>query len=236
MATEQTTTELPKQRSGAAAPVDGGYAADIFTMSDAERVALWKQRLFEAEAGMTKYLVEQQAGTALGEWFEIQAAIFDGLPAQDPPVPADWQRVFFRAQALIERFLVSRFGYGELTAWARANAAVHGAVERADGRGAADAIGRVARQAELYGSEMRLLEASRERAELLITHCGIWDYRERARARGVPLTLKSPCEFCTAAVSANIAARGYRPGFELIEDGDDHGCRWQASAPQKADR
>ncbi|KWT63399.1 hypothetical protein ADL21_03025 [Streptomyces albus subsp. albus] len=229
MAAEQMTA-LPKRCTGTQSP------ADIVAMSDSERVALWKQRLFEAEAGMTKYLVEQQAGTALGEWIEIQAAIFDDLPPQSPPAPTAWQRIFFRAQALMERFLVSRFGHGELAAWARANAAVHSAVERAGGHGAADAIARVARQAELYGSALQLLHTTPERAELLITHCAIWDYRERARARGVQLTLVSPCEYCTAAISANITARGYRPAFELIEDGDDHGCRWQATTSWKADQ
>lgn len=231
---------MPVKEQTAASPVPPagvaptrGAAGTERGMTDAERVGLWQQRLFEAEAGMTKYLVEQHAGAALREWIGVQSAIFADLPEAGVADPGAWQRVFFRAQALMERFVVAHYGHGELAGWARANAAVHGAVERDHGGGSADVIGRVRRQAELYGSRYRVVESSPERSELLISHCSIWDYRERARSRGVPITLASPCEYCTTATSANIAARGYRPEFELLAEDGDRGCRWRASSPAR---
>ncbi|WP_212911274.1 hypothetical protein [Streptomyces sp. TS71-3] len=198
-------------------------------MSRAERSALWQRRLFEAEAGLTRYLTEQHGGRDLAGWIAVRGELFSGLPESDSE-PAAWQRVFFRAQALMERFLISRYGHGELRAWAEANAQVHRYVEPDHGQGALDPVLRIARQAELYASEYRLLPSGRDRAAVEIAHCAIWDYRERARSRGVPLSLKSPCEYCTHATAANIAVKGYLPHHELLEGPDGHGCRWEAVA------
>lgn len=199
-------------------------------MSHAERCALWKQRLFEAEAGLTRYLTEQRGGRDLADWITVRGQLFSGLPADGDEKPAAWQRVFFRAQALMERFLVSRYGHGELRAWAEANAQVHRHVEPDTGQGALGPVLRVARQAELYGSRYQVGRGGGDRACVAIERCAIWDYRERARRRGVPLTLKSPCEYCTLATAANIAAKGYQPRYELLDGPEGRGCRWEAVA------
>ncbi|MFD7495185.1 hypothetical protein ACFV8T_22640 [Streptomyces sp. NPDC059832] len=202
------------------------YSTD---MSPSERAALWRQRLFEAEAGLTRYLTETRGGQDIDDWIAVRSEIFADLPGRGAEADADdWQRVFFRAQALMERFLVSRYGHGELAAWARAGAEVHRYVEAGHGRGALDPILRVARQAELYGSRYRVVEDGAERAVLEISHCAIWDYREQARARGVRLTLASPCEYCVHATGANIAAKGFAAHHELTEGPDGPGCIWEA--------
>ncbi len=201
-------------------------------MSDAERSALWRQRLHEAEAGLTRYLVSRGNGLHLTDWFVLQSELFADLPAPDAPAP-EWQRVFFRDQALMERFLVRRYGEEGLGDWARSNAEVHREVEPDHGRGAADPIHRIARQAELYGSEYEFDDEEppgAEHAALTITHCAIWDYREKARRSGVQLTLASPCTYCTEALSANIRAKGYRPAHRLTNGPTGHGCRWESSA------
>lgn len=199
-------------------------------LSDAEHAALWRQRLFEAEAGMTRYLAARADDEVISSWIHTRSALFADLPSEDDGGPAGWQAIFFRGQALMERFLVSRFGHEAMRDWASRNAEVHALVERDRGGGARDPIERIARQAELYGSRYGIEPSTAEEATVEISHCAIWDYREQARDRGVPLTLRSPCEYCTKATAANIAARGYEPSFELIEHADGPGCRWTATA------
>lgn len=195
-------------------------------MSGAERSALWRQRMFEAEAGMTRYLTERHRGRDHGAWIRVRGQMFADLPGDDDD-PAGWQSVFFRAMALMERFLVSRYGHGELRAWAEANAEIHRYVEPDRGNGALDPLVRIARQAELYSSDYRLLDTDRDRAVIEIAHCAIWDYRERARRRGISLTLESPCEYCIHSIAANVSAKGFQPQHVLTAGPDGHGCRWE---------
>lgn len=205
------------------------------SMPEAERSALWRQRLHEAESGLTRLLAGRHNPTHLADWFALQSEIFADLPDRTTGGSADWQRVFFRGQALMERFLVSRYGEQALNAWARAIAEVHRDVEPDHGRGAADPVHRIARQAELYGSDYEFDDAidtgGATRAAVTITHCAIWDYREKARRSGVRLTLASPCAYCTKALSANIRAKGYEPAHDLRTGPTGHGCRWEATAP-----
>ncbi|MGW7284398.1 hypothetical protein ACWGH4_02685 [Streptomyces sp. NPDC054847] len=226
---------------GAAIPADSRLLPEhtrspYRSMTGSERSALWRQRLHEAEAGLTRFLVSLGDEVKLTEWFTLQAELFTDLPEPEAS-PQDWQRLFFRGQALMERFLVDHYGEGVLTEWARANAEVHRQVEPDHGRGAADPIHRIARQAELYGSDYELDDdtpPSTARAALTITHCAIWDYREKARRSGVRLTLASPCTYCTEALSANIRAKGYHPTHRLRSGPTGHGCRWEATAAHGA--
>jgi hypothetical protein len=252
-AVARTTVQLPPP-PGDPRPDDGElpepFRPHYRSMPDPERAALWRQRLHEAEAGLTRFLVSRSESSPDGgdvrltEWFALQAEIFADLPDPLTATAADWQRIFFRGQALMERFLVTRYGEEVLGDWARANAEVHRRVEPDHGRGAADPIHRIARQAELYASDYELDEnvptgpvpgGGPDHAALTITHCAIWDYREQARRSGVRLTLASPCTYCTEALSANIRAKGYRPAHHLRTGPTGHGCRWEATAPEPAD-
>lgn len=203
------------------------YQSNRLIMEDMERSQLWQQRLAEAVFGMTVYLIEKRDLTNIFGWIQTQSEIFSNLPDHQSEDYHSWQRVFFRAQALCEKFLVSRYGHDEMSEWVRANAWVHKSMERSRGGGAADVANRIARQAELYSSVYTIRQANYAQAEVVISHCAIWDYRERARERGVPITLESPCEYCTKAISSNIAAKGHKPEFDLFDNGASHGCRWR---------
>ncbi|MFF6555012.1 hypothetical protein ACET39_16680 [Pseudomonas aeruginosa] len=61
-------------------------------------------------------------------------------------------------------------------------------------------------------------------------HCAIWDYRERARARGVPITLESACTYCTKLLSAFVAASDCYADWRLYEEPQGHGCVWTITA------
>ncbi|MFE4831296.1 hypothetical protein [Streptomyces sp. NPDC056672] len=245
------TTVLPDPGASGAEGATGAVRPEksrnpYRSMPDAERSALWRQRLHEAEAGLTGLLASLGDEVHLTDWFALQAELFADLPDARTAPAAEWQRVFFRGQALMERFLVARYGEAILADWARANAGVHRQVEPDHGRGAGDPVHRIARQAELYGSDYEFDDeftdesdagtgpTSPAHAALTITHCAIWDYREQARRNGVRLTLASPCTYCTEALSANIRAKGYVPAHQLRTGPTGHGCRWEATAPPAA--
>lgn len=209
-------------------------SGNVENMTSDERAALWQRRLFEAESGLTRYLGECHGGRDIGEWHRVRGEIFAKVPGLDPPDPEGWQRVFFRAQALMERFLVGRYGHGELQAWAEMNAKMHRHVEPDPEGGPLDPIRRIARQAELYGSEYQVLTGD-DSAEVEISHCAIWDYRETARKRDVAITLESPCEYCTHATASNIESKGYQSEYELIRGPSGPGCRWKAKRAPHSD-
>ena len=246
-----TTRDLPEPAAGTGTGSGTGTVTGAATgtrtgdeartpyrsMPDAERSALWRQRLYEAEGGLTRLVVARGGNdeTLLADFFVLQAQIFADLPDARTAPPIAWQRVFFRGQALMERFLVTRYGESVLADWGQANAEVHGHVEPDFGRGAADPVHRIARQAELYGSDYELDDdaADPEHAAVTIAHCAIWDYREQARRTGVRLTLASPCTYCTESLSANIRAKGFVPAHQLRTGPTGHGCRWEVAAPAR---
>ncbi|WP_127075958.1 hypothetical protein [Rhodomicrobium lacus] len=197
------------------------------SVSDIERSQLWQQRLAEAVFGMTVHLIEKREPSVIFDWLAVQSDIFSNLPASGAEDANAWMQIFFRAQALCEKFLIARCGHDELANWTRVNAWVHERLEVGQGGGAADVANRIARQAELYDSEYDLRSTGYAEAEIAISHCAIWDYREKARARGVPITLRSPCEYCTKAIASNAAAKGYQSQYQLISDGTHHGCEWR---------
>ena len=107
-----------------------------------------------------------------------------------------WKKSFFRAQAK-ERFLIGLFGEEVITDWAVENAKIYSQLEP-DGFGkATTSIRRIERQAKLYGSICAVSTDDSARSVIRIDRCAIWNYREAARARGVPITLRSPCTYCT---------------------------------------
>ena len=138
-----------------------------------------------------------------------------------------WKGRFFRAQALLEKYLADNHSLEDIKGWTKAIGQVFKYTEPNRGGGSADIALRLARQAECYGSVYHIKHLSQLYSRLRLSHCAIWDYREEARKLGVPLTLKSPCTFCTQATIANAKAKGYRASFELSETESDHGCTWE---------
>ena len=196
-----------------------------------DHAALWRQRLFEAEADMTNYLVRVHRKTYLDAWIKILSEVFHDLPVNDLDDVEGWKKSFFRAQALLERFLIGLFGEEVITDWAVENAKIYSQLEPGGFGKATTPIRRIERQAKLYGSICAVSTDDSARSVIRIDRCAIWDYREAARARGVPITLRSPCTYCTRSMSENIQARGCVPNYQLREIDGIHGCEWIASRP-----
>lgn len=216
--------------------IDRAYDSDY---DDSVDSALWRQRLFEAEAGLTKFLVEKHGGRHFGDLLTVKSDIFSAVKESQDATPEvgtqndwrnqDWQRLFFRAQAAMEKFVVTFFGLSELAAWAQSTGSIYGAIDPVRKRDATAALDRLRRQAVLYGSSLHWNRQDADTAELEIGHCAIWDYREAQRARGVPITLRTPCEYCVAATTALINNKGVQASASLHEHDDGHGCVWSAT-------
>jgi hypothetical protein len=198
-------------------------------MTDAEKVALWQQRIVEAHAGMYQLLVEEHAAHETAAWLHLQAEMFRDLPGPEERAPGRWQRAFFRVQALLEQFVLSRLGPSGLQQWASATAVAYAALQADRGRGTADTAERIARQAQLYSSEHEVLTATPPLSVVSISRCRIWEYREHARREGVPLVLDSPCGYCTLAITANARSKGHLATHRLTADGDRRGCDWRVT-------
>lgn len=224
------TKDLPRRTPAHRSRATSGPETRPAPAATSRGAALWRQRLFEAEAGMTRYVAERAEPDAIDDWIAVRSELFADLPPRQDGHLSAWQAVFFRGQALMERFLVTRWGHDAMADWALRNAQVHRLVEPDRGGGACDPILRIGRQAELYGSRFSI-DAHPEESTVEIEHCAIWDYRERARSRGVTITLRSPCEYCTKATAANIRAQGYDPAYVLVDGPGGPGCRWTATVP-----
>ncbi len=191
---------------------------------------LWRQRLFEAEAGLTKFVVDSHGGRHLDRLIEVKREIYGSIPQKAQQAGVEWKSAFFRAQAVMEQFVVRWFGYEQLGAWATVNGTIYGAIDDEGRKGAATPLLRLERQAALYGSKVSWLSDSASDAALEIAHCAIWDYREQARKRGVMITLEAPCEYCVPATTSLINAKGLRAECTLLEQADGtRGCVWNAS-------
>ncbi|MFE9248977.1 hypothetical protein [Streptomyces sp. NPDC007088] len=193
----------------------------------ARRTALWKRRLFEAEAGLTRFVVEARAGVHMQDLLRVKHAIFESLPQGEGET--EWKAAFFRGQALMEEFVVAHFGHQDLAAWAVSNSTIYAAVDPGPKHDAVVPLERLDAQAALYDSDTQWVEHGSDRAVLRIKHCSIWDYRELARARGVTITLDSPCEYCVPATTGMITNKGLSAAHELTEAPSGNGCVWTTS-------
>lgn len=205
-------------------------------MNDEDKVELWRRRLFEGVVGLTAVVATWRAGEDLSDWLQLQADIFHGLPDRNDASVDAWKSAFFHAQALLEQFVVSRYGHAGIAWWVDATAQVYRRIESGggggsgDGRGVADVVDRIARQAELYASPHRVVHTSPTQYMVEIPRCLIWEYRERARRNGVPIILDSPCDYCTRAITANVRAMGFEAVWERVDGADGPGCHWQVSS------
>ncbi|MFI1018369.1 hypothetical protein [Streptomyces sp. NPDC020965] len=209
------------------ASASGARTSTVPPSDTARRTALWKRRLFEAEAGLTRFLVEARAGVHMQELLQVKQAIFESLPEGEEE--QDWKAAFFRGQALMEQFVVAHFGHDDLSAWAESNSTIYAAVDPGPKHDAVVPLERLNAQADLYDSDTEWVEHGADRAVLRIRHCAIWDYRELARNRGVTITLRSPCEYCVPATTGMITNKGLSATHELTEDQSGRGCVWTTS-------
>src|SRR5271167_723367 len=87
-----TLMDLPSRASGR------------IEMTAQEECALWRQRFFEAQAGMERYLVEAYGANEIARWLPVRAEILQGL--DDQVTQSDdiqsWKERYFRTQAALE--------------------------------------------------------------------------------------------------------------------------------------
>ncbi|MEV6258546.1 hypothetical protein ACIHAX_36420 [Nocardia sp. NPDC051929] len=134
--------------------------------------------------------------------------------------------VYFRTQAAIEKYM----GRDRLPKWtehiARMNtdATERRLPDRVDRE--RSVLGSLAKMLDVYGSDKTLTE--QDGIYLLeVRQCGIYDYRERAQAQGVELTLPTPCEFCVDLryhTAANL-------GMDISHELGHRSCRWVCRRP-----
>lgn len=172
---------------------------------------------------MTNYIVKSHGDCYLNEWMNTRFKIFSGLSSLGDHDELAWKKAFFHCQALIEKFIISLFGEESMTDWAIESAKIY-AMTNTDEDSSESPIKRIASQASLYGSQYEIIREAEGRTKILIQHCAIWDYRESARHRNVPITLESPCTYCTRSMSMLIRAKNCVPNFKL----HDCGCEWTA--------
>jgi hypothetical protein len=198
-------------------------------MSPKEEGSLWRQRFFEVQAGMERYLAEGYGNEEIARWLPVKSEILKDLDIEEPGPDnvGFWKERFFKTQARLEKYVAEYHGLEDLDRWASAIAQIFKFTEPNRGGGAGDVALRFARQAHCYKSDYEIPVAGQDYAEVVLNHCAIWDYRELARSRGVQLTLKSPCTYCTKATIANAKAKGFRATFELHDDERGHGCTWE---------
>ncbi|MCO3439768.1 hypothetical protein FA179_10445 [Pseudomonas aeruginosa] len=150
---------------------------------------------------------------------------------RDPAAQATlWRQRVFEVHAAMSAYVAARPADYRLDDWARATARIYRALEPAGRGDPASAADRLARQAALYGSRFEVQAEADGRAVFHNRHCAIWDYRERARARGVPITLESACTYCTKLLSAFVAASDCRADWRLYEEPQGHGGVWTITA------
>lgn len=135
--------------------------------------------------------------------------------------------VYFRTQAAIEKFM----GRDRLPEWTahvarmNTNAVLKRQPDRVDQE--RSVLGGLSRMLEVYDSDKTLTEADGV-YRLTVRRCGIFDYRERARAQGVELTLPVPCEFCVDLHRRQAANLDMVVEHELGE----RSCRWECRRPE----
>ena len=190
-------------------------------MDDRQAANLWLVRMLEGQMGLVQFLIARGDVDLLTQWLAIQSEIDSDVDTiRTEADNSEARKLFFRSQALMEKFVVERISYESMAAWVAHSADVHHRLSPMDD----PVVGfpeRVQQQLHLYDSHQRGGTGFVD-----VLHCGIWRYREERRAAGVPITLKAPCEFCTKSISANARAHGLEPEYVLHTERPQPGCEW----------
>jgi hypothetical protein len=134
--------------------------------------------------------------------------------------------VYFRTQAAIEKYL----GTDGLPAWTDQVASINSAamLKRVPdpAERARDLLTGLATMLAVYGSDTVRTDEPRT-TTLAVRRCGIYDYRERAQAQGVELTLRRPCEYCVDLHHRTADKLDIAVEHELGE----RSCHWTVRVP-----
>ncbi len=178
---------------------------------------LWLIRVLEGQLGLSSLLAAKGDVKLLATWLAIAAELdrdIDGLCGNPDPEAA--RRLFFTSQALMEKFVIERISYEAIEDWTEHSARIHRQLTAMDDP-RTEFPARLHAQLDLYDSAVHSRDGG-----VTVDRCGIWTYREQRRAAGTPITLASPCEFCTRSVAANARHQSLAATVRLRE----RGCDW----------
>jgi hypothetical protein len=136
-----------------------------------------------------------------------------------------WKAMYFRAQAGMERYLVSNFGYGAIDEWADFSA--QAAAKQSDRYKTEGAVpfteNLTTIMGDCWGSDVSVPESGVDGSRLEIDNCGILSYRRGAAKLGIELTFDDPCrEYCTKLLSKIAEKQDLTATYELKPGG----CSW----------
>lgn len=136
-----------------------------------------------------------------------------------------WKGIYFSTQAGMERYLVSNYGYGAILEWIdKIGEASLAQGDRYKTEGTIPFVENQSIVSKCWESkEVKINKLTKEQSELEINGCGILEYREKARERGIPITFDDPCrEYCTKLLCKMAEKQGLKPTFKL----KNKGCIW----------
>lgn len=140
-----------------------------------------------------------------------------------------WKSMYFRAQAGMERYLVSNYGFNAIKEWV--DYIAEASIRQSDAHREKSTIPFI-QNLELimkcWGSrEVENKCLTKQMSELHIDGCGILEYRKNAREMGIELTFDDPCrEYCALLLSTIARKQGLQTNYSLKAGG----CTWCAKA------
>lgn len=136
-----------------------------------------------------------------------------------------WKGMYFRAQAGMERYMVTHFGYGAIDEWIDFSAEVTAKQsDRYKTEGTVPFTENLQMIMDCWGSEVEIKKKTPVQSEIEVSNCGILSYRQGAREMGIELTFDDPCrEYCTRLLSKIAEKQGLKAEFELKPGG----CIWK---------
>jgi hypothetical protein len=185
---------------------------------------LWLLRILEGQLGLSEFLTSRGNVEDIASWMAIAADVNHDIDKiLIDPDNNSARRLFFTSQALMEKFVIERISYDAMTDWTEHSARVHHQLTPMEDP-PREFANRLHAQLDLYDSDV-----SSQEGHVSVARCGIWSYREKRRKAGTPITLKSPCEFCTQSVTANARQQNLEARFDLTDSPDGRGCQWRFS-------
>ncbi len=158
-------------------------------------------------------------------------SIIESIETSPEEIIDVWKGMYFRAQAGMERYLVSNYGFNAIKEWVEYIAEV--SIRQSDANRENSTIPFI-RNLELimkcWGSEkVENTRLTEQISELDIDGCGILEYRKNAREMGIELTFDDPCrEYCTVLLNTIARKQGLEANYSLKAGG----CTWCAKTTE----
>ncbi|MGE5423530.1 MAG: hypothetical protein ACM3QW_09720 [Ignavibacteriales bacterium] len=143
-----------------------------------------------------------------------------------------WKGMYFRAQAGMERYLVTNFGFSAINEWIDYTSEISSRQAKLlTVKSTVPFIRNLELIMTCWGSrDVEVKQIEDEQAEIYIDGCGILAYRKNAREMGIELTFDDPCrEYCTKLLQRIADKQGLEAQYEL----EDGGCVWRTRIAQQ---